>query len=137
MYNNLDNDYLLKDIFNLEKKAEEVLNPKEGLRIGNLFYNLYQPYKHYEPRELVARDEKEVIMLKIQELSFAINDLVLYLDLNPNNEEMIHLFRQCSTELKRVCEIYVEKYGPLLIEEDLKDGFNWYKGPWPWEGKDV
>ncbi|MDD4187904.1 MAG: spore coat protein CotJB [Bacilli bacterium] len=112
---------------------KDILNPKEGLNIGNLFYDSYIPYKNYKPRELVAKNEKEHFMLKIQELCFAQNDLNLYLDLYPNDQEMFNLFRQYTLESEKLSRIYAEKYGPLELNQDTGSEYMWYQNPWPWE----
>ena len=64
----VNNEDVLKRYFNLEKK-NNLLEPKEGLILGNMFFDMYEPYKNYKPRELVATTEKEKLMLKIRELS--------------------------------------------------------------------
>lgn len=147
MFINIDNDdYFLKyysddiknknDMFYKEENTHDILSPREGLAIGNLFYNSYIPYKHYKPRELVARNEKEQLMLKIQELCFAQNDLNLYLDVYPNDQRAFQLFKNYTTEGKKLSEVYAEKYGPLELNQDLGTNYDWYKNPWPWEGNE-
>ena len=42
-----DDEYLLKDYFNLTKTRDEILSPKEGLILGNMFSDEYEPYKNY------------------------------------------------------------------------------------------
>lgn len=157
MFINIDDDYFLKyydtyendkikysaktDKYDEEKTKyysqkndyNNVLNPKEGLNIGNLFYDSYIPYKNYKPRELVAKNEKEHLMLKIQELCFAQNDLNLYLDLYPNDQQMFKLFKQYTMEADKLSKIYAEKYGPLELNQDTGSEYLWYQNPWPWE----
>ena len=52
----VNNEDVLKRYFNLEKK-NNLLEPKEGLILGNMFFDMYEPYKNYKPRELVATTE--------------------------------------------------------------------------------
>ncbi|NLL01802.1 MAG: spore coat protein CotJB [Mollicutes bacterium] len=120
--------------FNQDKS--DVLSPKEGLTIGNMFLNSYIPYKHYKPRELKARSEREELLLKIQELCFAQNDLNLFLDMHPDDQKMYGLFKEYTKEAKRLSDIYSEKYGPLELNNDLGASYGWYKNPWPWEVSD-
>jgi len=115
----------------------EVLSPKEGLTIGNLFFDLYRPYKNYKPRELTAHSEKDKLVLKMQELGFAINDLCLYLTMYPDDKKCYDYYKECIIEYGEVRKEYVEKYGPLGVSEDLKGSYEWYQGPWPWEGHNV
>ena len=63
--------------FNKPTSISEILTPKQGLNLGNLFASEYDRYKDYRPRELRARSEKERALLEIRELSFAVNDLNL------------------------------------------------------------
>ena len=54
----VNNEDVLKRYFNLEKK-NNLLEPKEGLILGNMFFDMYEPYKNYKPRELVATTERQ------------------------------------------------------------------------------
>jgi len=143
MFINIDNENLLKDYLNSahpgpsNSHTSKVLEPKEGLVLGNMFLDLYKPYKHHKPKELIGRTEQESLMLKIRELSFAINDLCLYLDLYPHDIKVGHIYKQYLVEVKRLQGVYSQKYQPLCLEEDLENGFSWGKGPWPWEVKNV
>ena len=56
-----------------------------GFKRGNLFSNLYDEYKNYKPQELKASNEREDLILQIDENRFAIIELGLYLDLYPND----------------------------------------------------
>jgi len=106
----------------------------DGFSKGNMFSNLYDPYKNYKYEKVVASNKQEELLLEIMALSFAINDLNLYLDLHPTDEEMLKKFRElaeksCSKEME-----YVKTYGPLeVIDSDSLSKFNWINNPWPWE----
>ena len=54
-----DDEYLLKDYFNLTKTRDEILSPKEGLILGNMFSDEYEPYKNYRPSEIKINSETE------------------------------------------------------------------------------
>lgn len=136
MFINIEDDYYLKYYSNLGEPENSILSPKEGLTIGNLFYNSYIPYKNYKPRELVARNEREQLLLKIQELCFAAGDLNLHLDLHPNDQQLFQLFRKHTMEANRLTDLYAEKYGPLELNQDIGANYSWYKNPWPWEVSD-
>lgn len=144
MYINVEDDIILKYYQNYDKKddyykedySKDIMTPKEGLNIGNMFYNLYEPYKNYKPRELRVKSEKEQLLLKIQEFSFAVNDLNLYLDLYPNDKMVFELFKQYNLELNKLNNIYSEKFEVIEINQDIGNSFTWYKNPWPWEVMD-
>lgn len=131
---NIDNDYLLNEYFNFENNKPEIVNPKDGLILGNMFYNSYIPYKDYKPCEYVACNEKEKLLLRIQELTFALNDLGLYLDLDPKDEQTYNLFKIYANELNKCKKKYTDQYEVLELNEDIKTDYTWYKNPWPWEG---
>ena len=96
--------------------------------------NLYDPYKNYKYERVVANNKQEELLLEIMALSFAINDLNLYLDLHPNDEQMLKKFKEiaeksCAKEME-----YVKTYGPLeVIDNNSLSKFNWINNPWPWE----
>lgn len=136
MYKEYVDEFLLKDYFNL-KKDNGILTPIEGLTIGNLFYDLYSPYKNYKPRELKSNSQKGSLLLKIQSLCLAVNDLNLYLDIHPEDQETFHLFKNYISELENLTKTYSENYDVLELCHDMGQNFTWYKKLWPWEVKDV
>ena len=117
-------------------RNEDILSPKEALTIGNVFFNTYSPYKHHKPREIICDNPKEELMLKIQELSLMVNDLGLYLDLNPHDKVVFVIFKKYNDELVKTEEKYCVEYEPLNLADDYMDHYKWYKN-WPWEGKNV
>lgn len=130
----INNNSVFKEYLNLDKNKISVLAPKEGLILGNMFYETYDQYKNYKPREIVAKTEQDKLLLKIRELSFAVNDLNLYLDINPSDYEIYYLFKIYAEELNHCTKKYSEEYEVLELNNDIKDKYTWYKGPWPWEG---
>ena len=58
-----------------------VIDSKNALIFGNSFKDEYEGYKNYKPKKIVVNNEREAMLLKIQELDFIINDLNLKLDL--------------------------------------------------------
>lgn len=78
--------------------------------------------------------EREKLMKKIAELSFAAVETNLYLDAYPDNREALAYFRKINDELERATEAYEEEYGPLTAGGDGYDeDFRWAKMPWPWQ----
>lgn len=128
----LENDDVLKNYFNLDR--DDVLNPDEGLVLGNLFLDEYVPYKNYKPYKIKPTCDKDAMLLKIREYCFAIDDLNLKLDLEPNNKKLYDLFKVYNERLKVLVKDYEEKYEVLDLNDDLKGRYTWYSGKWPWEG---
>ena len=114
--------------------SNDILEPYEGFKRGNMFANLYDPYRNYKPMELSAGSEKEDMLMQIRELKFAMVDLDLYLDTHPNDTKALSLFNNYAKQEKELCKMYESKYGPLTIGgEGMNKGWTWVNGPWPWE----
>lgn len=137
-----NNDDYFNDYFNLsnsnvnnpyDMNNSNVLSPKDGLEIGNLFRNEYDEYKNYKPRKLKPKNNQEADLYEIRALAFAVNDLNLKLDVDPNNTELFNLFKKYAKDLDQKVRVYSEKYDPLEVCLDTKDKYTWYKNPWPWE----
>ena len=114
-------------------------NPKffterEGYLRGNIFRNLYNQYKNYEPAILRPTNEQEEMFLRMSEKEFAAHDLNLYLDLYPNDGNALDLFNKYRKEANRLMMEYEEKYGPILISSDSLNTspFLWQTLIFPW-----
>lgn len=111
------------------------LNSKTGYIRGNMFENLYNPYKNYKPQEITTNNEKETLLNKVRQYRFAMIDLNLYLDNYPNDTNVIKIFNNYQNLEKQACYEYESKYGPLTID-DMPNNVNtwiWDNSPWPWE----
>ena len=97
--------------FNIETRTDKFLTPEEGFMRGNLEKGSFIPYKQYTYFELKAENEQERMLLRLMALSFAINDLNLYLDLHPEDMENFQLFKKYANELNNLELDYVKKYG--------------------------
>ena len=110
-----------------------VVSPMEGFLRGNMFKDEYEPYKNLTYFKLSPSNDKERLLYQVMAYSFAINDLNLYLDLHPDNKGMLDLFKKYVKEEKELCNEYVNKYGPLEVNEVKGQKFDWINSPWPWE----
>lgn len=114
----------------------------QALRIGTIFPELNMPFFAAEslPGEEVpmahggsgdpAQQERERLMAQISAVSFALDDLVLFLDTHPAQQEAVSLRKQLIEERKRLLKEYDQKYYPLTKD---CEGV-WTEGPMPWEG---
>ena len=114
-----------------------LFNPNEGFLKGNLFKDLYSPYKNYQPAELTPRNEQEKSLYELSAVAFAAHELNLYLDLHPEDQSMFLLFSDYQEKANRLMEEYERKYGPLTINSEGMKSFNWASTNWPWEGRNV
>lgn len=133
--NKYDNDtkYNIEN-FNINnfRQSNELYSEKEGLNKGNMFKNLYDPYKNYIYRVVVS-GERDELLLKIQELTFKVIDLNLYLDINPNDMNVYNEFKETVESLKKYKDLYEKNYGPICMTDTLYyDSYKWPANPWPW-----
>lgn len=73
---------------------------------------------------------------EINEISFAVNDLHLYLDTHPCDEEALARCREMLQKRIRLLKEYAQNYGPLTVDSaDLPDcdRWKWMEQPFPWE----
>lgn len=114
---------------------EQPIDPMQGWMRGNLFANLYDPYKNYKPRGLNPKNEREALLYQVMQYKFALIELNLYLDTNPNDTEALNLYNKYLKVEKQMCDKYESMYGPLTVDSDSlgKNTWNWKNSPWPWE----
>ena len=115
---------------------QNLATPKVALDRGNLFNNLYDPYKNYQYRELRPINKREELLFNVMKYKFVMKELNLYLDTHPQDNTMIDLFNKYATEEKMACNEYEKKYGPLTLDSMYLNDNNWKwnESPWPWEG---
>lgn len=71
----------------------------------------------------------------INTVSFAVDDLLLFLDTHPDDAEAIKAFHHYSDIRRSALQAYSDQYGPLTIDTaDPCSHWNWATEPWPWEG---
>ena len=134
-YQNFDNN-TFNNNFMMPTANNELVSPEEALKRGNLYENLYVPYKNYKPMKLKASTEREKLLNEIKSYGFAMKDLNLYLDVNPNNTSYINLYNEYRKLKENLVNQYEKIYGPLTLtsKELEKNNWVWNNGPWPWEG---
>lgn len=79
---------------------------------------------------------KEKLLHRINEVSFAVNDILLYLDTHPCCQEALSFYKECASERQKLMKEYAQCYGPLTVDDALEtDGstWKWMEQPFPWE----
>ena len=130
-YFNIDNQF-----FNSSSKQDlDLYDPYEGFIRGNMYKNLYDPYKINSPYEIKPMNEQAEMLTYIDALCFACIDLSLYLDVFPNNKDAINLFNKYNSQKKNFMDKYQEKFGPLTLDSDALNAYPWAwnERPWPWD----
>lgn len=117
---------------------QNLATPYEGYIRGNLFNNLYQQYKNYRPKRLVPENEQAELLLNVNQMSFAAHEIRLYLDVHPNDTEMISLYNQYQQQANEAIKTYEQKYGPILQGSlSRENAFSWEAYAWPWEMEEM
>ncbi len=78
-------------------------------------------------------------MTDLSTISFAINDLTLYLDTHPDCQNGLTLFKQLLQKRLDLLADFADKFYPLtqisiITGETNTDSYGWNEGPAPWEG---
>ena len=137
MYNYYFNENLYRSNDDLYRKTPSLYNPNIGFINGNMFNNLYTPYKNYKPRNITPKTDREKLLLDLSKISFAAHELKLYLDINPNDNSMLTLFNDYTKKAKDLKNEYENKYGVLDTTNPVSSQtpFAWEEQIWPWEEK--
>ncbi|MDD6881832.1 MAG: spore coat protein CotJB [Firmicutes bacterium] len=74
------------------------------------------------------------MMHQIQQVSFALVDLNLFLDSHPDNMMALDFFREMQKKYTELVAEYEMMFGPLTaFDTNTEHGWTWIKEPWPWE----
>lgn len=86
-----------------------------------------------------SRMSRQQLLNHINEVSFAVVDISLYLDTHPDDTEAMQYFREQSHMRNMAMNDYAKMYGPLTIDtadDAASESWEWVTQPWPWEGSD-
>ena len=81
--------------------------------------------------------DKEKMLRYVQELGFAIDDVVLYLDTHPTDRNALEYFKHYNRMANQARQEYSTKYTPLTIscvDASECNDWQWALSPMPWEG---
>lgn len=131
-YNNLD-----INIDNITfKRNDNLFTPIEGFNKGNMFSNMYSKYKNHVYK-IKVNGEKDNILYKMQMYNFAMKDMNLYLDIYPDDKNILKQFYEYKEKYNELKNKYEYAYGPLNVNDVIsKDKWTWVDNPWPWDKGD-
>lgn len=134
-YYNYKNNNYNQPLYTEDSNASKLYDAYQGFIRGNLFPNLYNSYK-VNPIELRPANEQAKMLTTLDALEFAVKDINLYLDIYPEDKDMIELFNQYRREYNHLLEEYQQQFGPITLTSDANQTFpfDWINSPWPWEG---
>jgi len=79
---------------------------------------------------------RKELLNHINTVSFAVDDIQLYLDTHPDDEEALAYFHEYKEQSVKALKEYAACYGPLTIDtvdESCGDRWTWINEPWPWQ----
>ena len=136
----MNNNFFKQDLYsglygNRNMNMTSLYSPEEGYNRGNMFSNLYDPYKNYNVVTLSGNNEQEKMFLELSRVGFAKHEINLYLDLHPEDTSMITLFNDYRERERVLTKEYEERFGPITTNSDVlnQTPFMWVKEGWPWE----
>ena len=136
-YNKNNQDMMKDNNYYQNTNINQLYNPSSGFMKGNLFKNLYDPYKNYKVTDLNPKNEKEAMLYQLMQYKFVLTELNLYLDTHPKDIEMISLYRKYLEIEKQMTLEYEKMYGPITCDSLYigNNSWTWNNSPWPWEVK--
>lgn len=126
---------------------DKVYDFETALKVGTIFPDLNMPFFMADDldnnisrcsNKPIEQLEREELMIKIDEVSFALNDLLLYLDTHEGDTEAIKLFKEGIKRRAELLKQFSQKFYPLtqccICNTETCDCFSWSKGAMVWEG---
>lgn len=82
----------------------------------------------------MQQNDRMCLLGFITEVSFALDDIALYLDLHPGCQRAMEDYHKYHEMRDQAVKEYNDKFGPLNKHQDRTEGyFKWIETPWPWE----
>lgn len=70
----------------------------------------------------------------IDQVSFAMDDVILYLDTHTDDRKALNYYERLRTLRKEAVDTYTNHFGPLTMRDVKTDQYwTWACQPWPWE----
>lgn len=114
----------------MQESVQPSYDGQTALARGTLFPGLDLPFMNVVNKP----DNLSTPLCELMALDFVVQELKLYLDTHPADQEAFALLQQC---IRMSCEgrkRYVELYGPITIDDMLcASSFDWIDNPWPWQ----
>lgn len=133
----------------------ELYSEEEALNTGTIFLDLNKPFFAAESAlssispiasgventgKTNEQSDREQLMTKINQTSFFLDDLTLYLDTHEKDVQAIQLYYEKVKECAELKKQFAQKFYPLtrpcipFCMNDEEVSFCWQEGPMPWEG---
>ena len=124
-----------------------VYNDEKALRQGTVFQELDLPFYVTEgipAGQCVQKENSTQLLCQIQQVSFVLDDLTLYLDMNSEDGQALAMYQEKLAVRDQLKKEFAQKFYPLTrdcvaycqgqagVHGD--HAFCWQDGPMPWEG---
>ena len=103
--------------------------PRKGWIRGTMYPGLDLPFMNKTNTVL----KKETALSNLQTLSFAIQELALYLDTHRDDQEALDAYRAYQKMYLKCMMEYNMNCKPLNHSAVSEGSYQWLDGPWPWE----
>lgn len=114
-------------------RCDKLFDIEKGFNNGNMFSNIYSKYKNHVYKINVNND-KDKLLYKIQMYYFALKDLNLYLDIFPEDTNILNKYHEYSKILNELKNKYEKTYGLLSTgNSNNVNKWEWINNPWPWD----
>lgn len=71
----------------------------------------------------------------IDMISFCMDDMLLYLDTHPQDQNALNYMEQYQNLRKEAVKVFSMRFYPLTVDEaENGNMWRWVTSPWPWEG---
>lgn len=77
---------------------------------------------------------KEALLKQINEASFAMDDVLLFLDTHPDDAAAMQYYHNVTAMRKNAMDAYQNQFGPLMVDNVMGNRWDWVTEKWPWEG---
>jgi len=132
------------------QKWNNVFDETQAFRNGTLFPELHMPFYVTELDKELKKisfpgeksvDAKEKMLLQIQKTGFVLDDLRLYMDTHPENQEGLKFLKETIKRKKELMREFAVQFYPLTpdcmadsYEQYPEECYLWPAGKIPWEG---
>ena len=85
---------------------------------------------------MTSKPCRNELMNWIYAVSFAVDDVKLFLDTHPTDTKALEYFHEYSKLRNQALQEYAQYYGPLTVDTSMEtctDRWNWINEPWPWQ----
>lgn len=114
-----------------QQSSKPAYERNEALAKGTLFPGLDLPFMDY----VATGPVDNTPMAELMALDFVTQELALYLDTHPDDQEAFKTWKSCAALAEEGRKRYVEMYGPVTRREtSMFDSWVWPEDPWPWNG---